>query len=189
MMYNPLNKLNKWLAAGLLALSCQYVYADPLVGGWQHNGQPTSIRPSYNHKMLFCNEQGTCAEGRYRGPSVIFVPAWNVTGVVSRNRNVIAWSNGTQWARFNMPPRNEVRVQIGASTAIAGPWLHEGKAASIQMQGDGIHFTIINEFGQPTQGYLNGNRELVIPSLNVSGRLRQQGRIIQWTNGTSWNRP
>ncbi|MBA2710217.1 MAG: hypothetical protein H0U57_06470 [Tatlockia sp.] len=185
-MYNYLNK--SFIAALLVLVSSQYANADSLEGRWQHNGQPTTVRPNYNG-MLFCNEQGDCAEGNYRGPGLISVPRWNVTGVINKNKSIIGWSNGTQWTRYNNMPRNEIRVQIGGKGAVAGPWLHEGKPASIQIERDGVHFTIINELGQPTRGYFNANREMVLPTLNIIGRLNKQGRVIQWSNGTTWYRP
>lgn len=188
-MYNFLKNINKgFIAALVLLIACQNANAGPLEGRWQHNGQSTSVRPNYNQGFLFCNEQGDCAEGKFRGPRLVFVPRWNVTGVINRNLNIISWSNGTQWTRFNRPG-NEIRVQIGGRGAVAGPWLHEGKATSIQLERDGAHFTIINELGQPTQGYFNGNGEMVLPALNTIGRLNKNGGVIQWSNGTTWYRP
>lgn len=189
-MYNYLNKLNKWCVVGLLTLvSSQFAYAEGLEGRWQHNGQPTLVRSGHHHRMLFCNEQGDCAEGSYRGQNLIFVPRWNVTGVVSRTQDVISWSNRTQWVRNDMPPRNEIRVEIGNHGSIDGPWIHEGKPASIRMDRDRIHFTIINELGQPFQGFINENRQLVLPGLHVIGQLRHHGKMIEWSNGTTWHRP
>ncbi|MBA2657677.1 MAG: hypothetical protein H0U70_11975 [Tatlockia sp.] len=188
-MNKSLKILNKWVIAGLIALvSSQYAFADSLVGRWQHGRQATSISMGRDFKLQFCNEQGNCAEGFYRGKNFVFVPQWNVTGSINRRSNLIAWSNGTEWIRSNMPPQNEVVVHIGR-ISVSGPWLHDGKPASIQMQGDGIHFTLVNEFGQPSHGHINGRGDLVLPQIKVTGRLHKHNRVITWSNGTSWYRP
>ncbi|MBA2653385.1 MAG: hypothetical protein H0U73_14150 [Tatlockia sp.] len=194
-MFKPLKILNKWVVIGLLALlTCQYAFADSLEGRWEHNRQLTSVTMGRDFKLQFCNEQGDCAKGIYRGKNFVFVPQWNVTGSINRHRNVISWSNGTQWIRPHLPFRkevivqNEVVVQI-ENSSVAGPWIHDGKPTTIQMLDDGIHFTLINEVGQPTAGYISGRKELVLPELHVSGRLHKQGRIINWSNGTTWYRP
>src|SRR5262249_32220944 len=137
-------------------------------------------------KLLFCNEQGDCAKGFYRGRNFVYVPQWNVTGTINRPRNFISWSNGTQWYRYNQPPRNEIVVEIGRP-AIGGAWFHDGTTSTIRMTGDGVHFVVLNGFAQPVPGILRG-KELVLPLLAVSGRLHKHGTVISWSNGTTWYR-
>src|ERR1043166_2701407 len=67
-------------------------------------------------------------------------------------------------------------------------WYHGGKPTRILGAPDGRSITIINEFGQSNDGYANGPRNLVIPSLGITGEVNQKGRRISWTNGTEWTR-
>ena len=50
------------------------------------------------------------------------------------------------------------------------------------------HNTIVNEFGQRSDGYAADPQILVIPSLAITGRVSKDGRRITWTNGTEWRR-
>jgi hypothetical protein len=45
-----------------------------------------------------------------------------------------------------------------------------------------------DEFGQSNDGYANGPRNLVIPSLGINGEVNKKGRRISWTNETEWTR-
>jgi hypothetical protein len=69
-----------------------------------------------------------------------------------------------------------------------GRWYHDGKPTRILVAPDGRSITIINEFNQSSDGYANGPRNLVIPSLAISGEVNKKGRRISWTNGTEWTR-
>jgi len=77
-----------------------------------------------------------------------------------------------------------------SSTAadLDGRWYHDGKPTRILVAPDGRSITIINEFGQSSDGYANGPSNLVIPSLGVTGTVNKKGRRISWTNGTEWTR-
>jgi hypothetical protein len=192
-MCKPLNNLYKWVIAGLLAfVGCQYAMADSVTGRWSHDHHSTSISKGPGSKLQFCNEQGSCAEGFYRGKNFVFVPKWNVTGSINPHTNVIAWSNGSQWVRHSLhrPQQNELRVHVGQSSgSVGGSWLHEGRPTTIQMQPDGVHFTLINEYGERSVGFMRGRKDLVLPQLQVKGRLHKHGRVISWTNNTTWYRP
>jgi hypothetical protein len=172
---------------GLLTLfTYQYAYADSLEGRWEHDGQPTSVRAGYNLHLSFCNEQGDCAEGVYRGRNTVFVPRWNVVGDINRNKTVISWSNGSRWIRYR-DHREDFSIHIGRAS-IGGRWLHEGRRTSIDMHDD-RHFGLINERGEFSRGYIDRNGDLVLPDANIVGQLRRHGRIIEWSNGTTWYRP
>ncbi|CDZ77742.1 hypothetical protein BN59_02032 [Legionella massiliensis] len=179
----------KCLSLGLLALfTSQFAYANSLAGIWQHDNQQTTIRPGQGFNMLFCNEQGDCAQGILRGSRVVVVPQWNVTGSINKSKTLIVWSNGTQWARYT-PPNNFNVHHVSRGPSVAGPWLHDGRPTSIQLFNDGMHFTLINEAGQRSDGFINRNGELELPNLHLLGRLHKHGSVIKWTNGTTWYRP
>jgi hypothetical protein len=76
----------------------------------------------------------------------------------------------------------------GSAAGLACKWYHDGKPTRILVAPDGRSITIINEFGQSNDGYANGARNLVIPSLGISGEVNKKGRRISWTNGTEWTR-
>jgi len=76
----------------------------------------------------------------------------------------------------------------GSAAGLDGQWYHNGKPTRILVAPDGRSITIINEFGQSNDGNANGPRNLVIPSLGISGEVNKKGRRISWTNGTEWTR-
>ena len=81
------------------------------------------------------------------------------------------------------------RQPSGDSAAgLDGQWYHNGKPTRIFVAPDGRSITIVNEFGQRNDGYANGSRNLVIPSLGISGEVNKKRGRISWTNGTEWTR-
>ena len=76
----------------------------------------------------------------------------------------------------------------GSAAGLDGQWYHDGKPTRIFVAPDGRSITIVNEFGQRNDGYANGPRNLVIPSLGISGDVNKKARRISWTNGTEWTR-
>jgi hypothetical protein len=76
----------------------------------------------------------------------------------------------------------------GSAAGLDGKWYHDGKPTRILVAPDGRSITIVNEFGQSNDGYANGPRNLIIPSLGISGEVNKKGRRISWTNGTEWTR-
>jgi hypothetical protein len=76
----------------------------------------------------------------------------------------------------------------GAAAYLDGRWYHDGKPTRILVAPDGRSITIVNEFGQSSDGYANGPRNLVIRSLGITGEVSKSGRRINWTNGTEWTR-
>ena len=76
----------------------------------------------------------------------------------------------------------------GSAADLDGRWYHDGKPTRILVAPDGRSITIVNELGQSSDGYANGPRNLVIPSLGITGEVNTKGRRISWTNGTEWTR-
>src|SRR5262245_35150323 len=76
----------------------------------------------------------------------------------------------------------------GSAAYLDGRWFHDGKPTRILVAPDGRSITITNELGQSSDGYANGPRNLVIPSLGITGEVNPKGRRIRWTNGTEWTR-
>jgi len=80
------------------------------------------------------------------------------------------------------------RPSGGSAADLDGRWYHDGKPTRILVAPDGRSITIVNEFGQSSDGYANGPRNLVISSLGITGEVNKKGRRIAWTNGTEWTR-
>jgi hypothetical protein len=80
------------------------------------------------------------------------------------------------------------RQPSGSAAGLDGQWYHDGKPTRILVAPDNRSITIVNENGQRNDGYSATNRDLVIPSLGISGRVSDNGRRISWTNGTEWTR-
>jgi len=83
---------------------------------------------------------------------------------------------------------NARQLSDSSAAGLDGQWYHNGKPTRILVAPDGRSITITNEFGQSNDGYANGPRNLVIPSLGISGEVNKKGRRISWTNGTEWTR-
>lgn len=76
----------------------------------------------------------------------------------------------------------------GSAAGLDGRCYHDGKPTRILVAPDGRSITIINEFAQSSDGYASGPRNLVIPSLGITGEVNKNERRISWTNGTEWTR-
>src|SRR5256886_17611151 len=75
----------------------------------------------------------------------------------------------------------------GSAAGLDGKWYHDGKPTRILVAPDGRSITLVNEFGQSSDGYANALRNIVIPSLGITGEVNKNGRRISWTNSTEWN--
>src|SRR5260370_2834176 len=56
----------------------------------------------------------------------------------------------------------------GSAAGLDGRWYHDGKPTRILVAPDGRSITIVNEFGQSSDGYANGPHTLVIPPLALT---------------------
>lgn len=151
-----------------------------LSGAWFHDGQPVSIQKQFGHSFLFCNEQNDCANGFINFPGNITVPQWNVTGNIQGYGNMIYWSNNTVWSRNNFyPPFDPMMLN--------GQWTHNGRTTFVSIGPDG-QVTITNEWNQTSQGYISGNRRIMIPSQGLQGVVDLRQNVIRWSNNTVWVR-
>lgn len=76
----------------------------------------------------------------------------------------------------------------GSVAGLNGQWYHNGAPTRILVARDGRSITIINEFNQRNDGFATSNRDLVVRSLRITGRVSKDGRRISWSNGTEWTR-
>src|SRR5438445_3898605 len=104
-------------------------------------------------------------------------------------------STSTGQTRVNSPPAflSATNLSLGATdrgsaAGLDGRWYHDGAPTSILVAPDGRSITIVNEFGQSSDGYAAGPRNLAIPSLGITGKVSKDGRRISWTNGREWKR-
>jgi hypothetical protein len=152
-----------------------------LDGQWYHNGKPTQILVAPdNRSITIINEQGQRSDGYASTNQDLIIPSLRISGRVSENRKRISWTNGTEWTRTG--------AGVLPSFGLGGPWFHDGKPTSIEVTNDGTNFTIINEQGKRSNGFINGKGELKVPWLQLTGNLRDNGQLISWSNGTTWTR-
>jgi hypothetical protein len=155
-----------------------------LDGQWYHNGKPTRILVAPdNRSITIINELGQRNDGYAATNRDLVIPSLGISGHVNKNGRRISWTNGTEWTRESKGPGPNFGVNL------SGRWFHNGKATSIDVTPDGRNFTITNERGQRSSGYVNRNGKLVIPSLGVTGHMSQNGQRISWSNATEWTRP
>jgi hypothetical protein len=155
--------------------------ASGLDGQWYHNGKPTQILVAPdNRSITIVNEQGQRSDGYAASNRDLVIPSLGISGSVSENRKVINWTNGTQWTRTG--------AGVLPSFGLGGPWFHDGQRTSIEVTNEGRNFTIINEHGNRSNGFINGKGELKVPWLNLTGYLKDNGQQISWSNGTTWTR-
>jgi hypothetical protein len=68
-----------------------------LTGEWEISGKPTFIK-RVDEQLTVVNEKYESASALIRGGEVV-VPDWSITGSVTPDGRVIAWSNGAIWRR------------------------------------------------------------------------------------------
>lgn len=152
-----------------------------LDGQWYHNGKPTQILVAPdNRSITIVNEQGQRSDGYASTNQDLIIPSLGISGRVSENRKRITWTNGTEWTRTG--------AGVLPSFGLGGPWFHDGKSTRIEVTNEGRNFTIINEQGNRSNGFINGKGELKVPWLELTGYLKDNGQRISWSNGTTWTR-
>jgi hypothetical protein len=153
-----------------------------LDGKWYHDGKPTRILVAPDGRSItIVNELGQSSDGYAADPGNLAIPSLGITGHVSKDRRRITWTNGTEWRRESSIPDRTVNI--------SGRWFRDGQPTSIDVAADGRNFTIMQEWGLRATGRITGNGELIVPAWKVTGRVKQNGQRINWSNGTEWTRP
>jgi hypothetical protein len=156
--------------------------AASLDGKWYHDGKPTRILVAFdNRSITIINEFGQRSDGYANGPRNLVIPSLGKSGQVNNNGRRISWTNGTEWMREAKNPGPDSGVSL------SGRWFRNGQPTSIELAPDGRNFTIVQEWGLRATGRITGNGELIVPAWKVTGRVRQNGQRIKWSNGTEWN--
>jgi hypothetical protein len=155
-----------------------------LDGRWYHDGKPTRILVAPDGRSItIVNELGQSSDGYAADPQNLAIPSLGITGHVSRDGRRISWTNGTEWRRESSMPGPIPTDNIG------GRWFRNGQPTSIDVAADGRNFTIVQEWGLRATGRITGTGELIVPAWKVTGRVKQNGQRIKWSNGTEWTRP
>jgi hypothetical protein len=155
-----------------------------LDGKWYHDGKPTRILVAPDGRSVtIVNELGQSSDGYAADPRNLAIPSLGITGHVSKDAQRISWTNGTEWTREGKNPGPD----SGAN--LSGRWFRNGQPTSIEVASDGKNFTIVQEWGLRATGRITGNGELIVPAWKVTGRVKQNGQRITWSNGTEWTRP
>jgi hypothetical protein len=153
-----------------------------LDGRWYHENKPTRILVAPDGQSItITNELGQSSDGHANDPHHLVFPSLGVKGVVSPNGQRITWTNGTVWTRETKTPNY--------SGNLGGGWFRNGQPTKIEMAGDGRNFTITNEWGLRSTGFVTLNGELQVPGWRVTGQISKNGHKISWSNGTEWTRP
>lgn len=77
------------------------------------------------------------------------IPALGITGEVNKKARRISWTNGTEWTRETNNPGPDSGVNLN------GRWFRNGQPTNIEVTPDGRNFTITNEWGLRSTGYIN----------------------------------
>ena len=155
-----------------------------LDGRWYHDGAPTRILVAPDGRSItIVNEFGKSSDGYAADPRNLAIPSLGITGKVSKDGRRISWTNGTEWKRESSMPGPIPSVNI------SGRWFRNGQPTSIDVARDGRNFTIVQEWGMRATGRITGNGELSVPAWGVTGRVKENGQRIKWSNGTEWTRP
>jgi hypothetical protein len=184
------------LTKGLLIL-CSFIFvsaafgrpsssgsAASLDGRWYHDGKATRILVAPDGRSVtIINELGQRNDGYANGPRNLVIPSLGISGEVNAKGRRISWTNGTQWTREATNPAPDSGVSL------SGRWFRNGQATSIDVRPDGRSFTITNEWGLRSDGYINRNGELQVTAWGVTGHLSKNGQRISWSNATEWTRP
>ena len=158
--------------------------AADLDGRWYHDGKPTRILIAPDGRSVtIVNELGQSSDGYAADARNLAIPSLGITGHVSKDGRRISWTNGTEWTRESKNPGPD----SGAN--LSGRWFRNGQPTSIEVASDGKNFTIVQEWGLRATGRITGNGELIVPAWKVTGRVKQNGQRIEWSNGTEWTRP
>ena len=153
-----------------------------LDGQWYHDGKPTRILVAPdNRSITIINEFGQKNDGYAATNRDLVIPSLGISGQVNKNGRRITWTNGTEWRRESSIPDRPVNI--------SGRWFRDGQPTSIDVAADGRNFTIVQEWGLRATGRITGNGELIVPAWKVTGRVKQNGQRINWSNGTEWTRP
>ena len=155
-----------------------------LDGRWYHDGAPTRILVAPDGRSItIVNEFGQSSDGYAADPRNLAIPSLGITGKVSKDGRRISWTNGTEWKRESSMPGPIPSVNI------SGRWFRNGQPTKIDVAPDGRNFTIVQEWGMRATGRITGNGELSVPAWGVTGRVKENGQRIKWSNGTEWTRP
>ena len=156
--------------------------AADLDGRWYHDGKPTRILVAPDGRSVtIVNEFGKSDDGYATGPRNLVIPSLGISGQVNTKGRRISWTNGTEWTREGTSPDSRENL--------SGRWFRDGQPTSIEVAPDGRNFTIVQELGLRATGRITGNGELIVPAWKVTGRLKQNGQRIKWSNGIDWTRP
>jgi hypothetical protein len=136
-----------------------------------------------NRSIAIVNEHGQRSDGYAATNRDLIIPSLGISGRVSENGQRINWTNGTEWLRQSKSSGPKPTWGLG------GQWFHDGKPTRIEVTNDGRNFTIYNEWGQRSNGFINPQGELKVPWLGSTGYLKDNGQRISWSNGTEWTRP
>ena len=156
--------------------------AADLDGRWYHDGKPTRILVAPDGRSItIVNELGQTNDGYANGPRNLIIPSLGISGEANKKGLRISWTNGTEWTREGKNP--------DSGRNLGGRWFRNGQPTSIEVAPDGRNFTIVQELGLRATGRITGNGELIVPAWKVTGRVKQNGQRIKWSNGTEWTRP
>lgn len=156
--------------------------AADLDGRWYHDGKPTRILVAPDGRSItIVNEFGKSDDGYATGPRNLVIPSLGISGQVNTKGRRISWTNGTEWTREGTSPDSRANL--------SGRWFRDGQPTSIEVAPDGRNFTIVQELGLRATGRITGNGELIVPAWKVTGRVKQNGQRIKWSNGIDWTRP
>jgi hypothetical protein len=160
-----------------------------LLGRWFFGGnasQPASVQQR-NGRLSVTNERGDTAAAHMDGNTIVADGWGGLRGTVADNGRTINWANGTSWMRAGSKSGG-TPGDLGLLDFLGG-WYFEGdrsKPASVQ-QRDG-NLSVTNERGDTAAAHMDGNTIVADGWGGLRGTLADNGRTINWANGTSWKK-
>jgi hypothetical protein len=156
---------------------------------WSHSGYQIIQNGQDLTYMIYSGERHT---GRVQGNGTISYVQANVTGKVSSNGKQIDWSNGTYWTKDSQPEAMPKESQPGAIplsgtwTAFipAKNWSHGG----YQIIQNGQDLTYLIFSGERHTGRVLSDGTISYVQANVTGKVSNSGKRIDWSNGTYWTK-
>lgn len=137
-------------------------------------GQLTLLSPDGNKSRAFYSSAGT-----------ITAKDWNATGTVSADGRRIDWSNGGYWEAEGPAP--------ATGPDITGSWIAVIPAKSFRRGGYSItgsaeKLRFLSYDGASSTGYYLDASTVLAEQWKVTGKVRSDGRRIDWSNETYWER-
>lgn len=136
-------------------------------------------------QLTLTSPDGNRSRATYSDAATIVATDWNGTGAISPDARRIDWSNGSYWLAEGPAP--------SAGRAITGSWTAVVPAKNFRRGGYRITenagtLTFVNWDGTTFTGRYLDEGTIVAGNDNVTGKISPDGKRIDWSNASYWER-